>query len=34
MGTFQIAILCACTVGRHMSHMNKRFVHLRGGSAW
>jgi hypothetical protein len=28
MGTFQVPILCACTVGRHMSHMNKRIVHL------
>ncbi len=24
----------ACKVGRHMSHMNERFVHLGGDSAW
>ncbi len=34
MGMFQVPILCACTVGRHMSHMNKRCVHLGGGGAW
>jgi hypothetical protein len=34
MGTFQVHILCACMVGRHMSYMNKRFVHLGGGGAW
>ncbi len=32
--TFQTAILCACTVARHMSHMNERFVHLGCGGAW
>jgi hypothetical protein len=31
MGMLQIPVLCACTVGTHMSHMNKRFVHLGGG---
>ncbi len=34
MGTCQVPILCACTVGRHISHMNKRFVHLGCGGAW
>ncbi len=34
MGTFQAAILCTCMVGRHMSHINKIFVHLGGGGAW
>ncbi len=34
MGTFQVAILCACTVIRHMCHMNKIFVHLWGGDVW
>jgi hypothetical protein len=34
MGTFQVPVLCACMVGRHMSHMNKRFVHLGGSGAW
>jgi hypothetical protein len=28
MVMFQVAILCACTVGRQMSHMNERFFHL------
>jgi hypothetical protein len=27
---FQVPILCACTVGRNMSHMNKRFFYLGG----
>ncbi len=34
IGRFQVPILCSCTVGRHMSHLNKRFVHLGGGVAW
>jgi hypothetical protein len=34
MATFQIDILCACAVIRHMCHMNKIFVHLRGSGAW
>ncbi len=32
MGTFQIGILCTCTVIRHLCHMNKIFVHLRGAA--
>ncbi len=34
MGTFQVPILCAYIVGRHMSHMNERFVLLGGGGGW
>ena len=30
MGTFQVPILCTCTVRRHMSHVNERFIHLIG----
>jgi hypothetical protein len=30
MGTFQVPILSPCTVWRHMSHMNKRCVHIGG----
>jgi hypothetical protein len=34
MGTFEVAILCACTVGRHLRCMNELFVHLGVGGAW
>ncbi len=34
MGTFQVPILCTCTVGRHMSHIKERYVYLDGGGAW
>jgi hypothetical protein len=33
MRTFQVPVLCACMVGKHMSHMNKRFVHLEAAVA-
>jgi hypothetical protein len=29
MGTFQVAILCSSTIGRHMSHMNEIFFIFR-----
>jgi hypothetical protein len=34
MGTFQVPILCACMVWKHMRHMNERFIHLGHGGAW
>ncbi len=33
MGTFQVSILCACMVRRHICHMKKRFFHLEGGGS-
>ncbi len=34
IGTFEVTILCACTVGRHLRCMNEWFVHLGVGGAW
>ena len=34
IGTFEAPILCSCTVGSHMCHMNEWFVYLGAGRAW
>jgi hypothetical protein len=34
MGTFYVAILCACMVGKHLCSMVVLFYYLGAGSSW